>query len=294
MVELNFKSYLETVRNEVNIYLAQCLEEKSQCPPVLQDAMKYSLLGKGKRLRAILAITVSRALHGEDQNVFPMAAALEMIHAYSLVHDDLPAIDNDDYRRGELSTHKKFGEAMGILTGDALLTHAFWVVAAHTLDKNLVAPLVETLAWAAGIGGMVSGQVVDILSTNTEPNAELVEFIHRNKTGALLMASCKSGAIAAKASSQRIQKIEDYGTKLGLAFQIVDDILDITSNTETLGKTAGKDVAQGKMTYPLVWGLDKARAEAKKLLDQACQSVRDIPDNAHLLALARMVLEREN
>lgn len=286
---------LEKFREEVNGYLERSLAStNNSLPPLLQEAMQYGVMGGGKRLRAVLTILVSRTLGGKDGNAFPVAAAIEMIHCYSLIHDDLPAMDNDDYRRGQLSTHKKYGEAIGILTGDALLTHAFWLIAECTEDKDLVAPLVATVADAAGIGGMVSGQVVDILSENQAPTPELVDFIHNHKTGALIMASCKAGAIAARTDAENLQRLTEYGKKIGMAFQIVDDILDLCGSKEETGKTVGKDEARGKMTYPGVWGLARAKEDAQSLVEEACLSIAPIPTNERLLSLARFVLQRKN
>ena len=290
---LNFASYSDKIRYEIELYLEQCLSPCNCCPPLLMEAMRYSVLEGGKRVRASLAIHICRMFQGKDGNIFPAATAIEMIHGYSLVHDDLPAMDNDDYRRGKFSTHKKFGEAMGILTGDALLTHAFWLIAAKTEDRDLVAPIVEALGWAAGIGGMVSGQVADLLGERDIPNAELVAFIHTHKTAALIRSACQIGAIAAKATPELQQKIVVYGQNIGLAFQIVDDILDVTGKKERLGKTAGKDAAQGKITYPRVFGLEKAEEQAKKLIDDACQAVSNIPDSEYLVWLAQFIVSRD-
>lgn len=289
-----FKKYLDRCCAEINEYLEKCLPAKSTSHPLLMQAMQYSVLGGGKRLRAVLAITVSRMLHGKDGNVLPVAAALEMVHAYSLVHDDLPAMDNDDYRRGKLSTHKKFGEAIGILAGDALLTHAFWVIAAQTEDKNLVAPLVETLGWGAGIGGMVSGQVADILGDRQIPSAAQLHYIHTRKTGALIAAACELGAICAHASLADVRAVSEYGNKIGLAFQIIDDILDVTGKKEKIGKTAGKDAEQNKITYPRIFGLAKAEEKASQLIEEACHELAPIAGNEMLVALARFVHDREH
>lgn len=297
------KEYLKKIQGEVESYLEQCINNKLQ-PFKIIDAVKYSLLGGGKRVRAILAITIGRILGGKDENIFPYAAALEFIHAYSLVHDDLPAMDDDDYRRGKLSTHKKYGESIGILAGDALATHAFWVIGAKTEDKEVVAPLVETLAYLSGLGGMVSGQVADILAEKDysvdeilgEGNSfkELLDFIHIHKTSALIAASCKGGAIAAKASQENIDKFELYGKKIGLAFQIMDDILDVTSTQEKLGKAVKKDQNLGKLTYPGIWGLEKSREKAKILVDESCELVSNIPNNKQLINLANFIVKRDH
>lgn len=282
------------VRGEINERLARYLSEVGrECPAVLEESMKYSVLGEGKRLRAVLPVLICRMLSGRDENVMPVACALEMIHCYSLVHDDLPAMDNDDYRRNLPTTHKKYGEAMGILTGDALLTYSFWLIAEKTPDHALVAPLVSIVADLAGVGGMVSGQVVDMQSQGRKASLEEVEHIHRNKTAALISAACKCGAVAAGASAERVRQLGEYGLKIGLSFQIVDDILDITGTSEILGKTAGKDLAQGKATYPAILGIERARELARELIEQACRCVADIDHNEPLISLARFVIERQ-
>lgn len=294
--------YLNDTKKEVEQYLESLFPENFT-PHLLGEAMRYSMLGGGKRIRAILAITGCRILGGEDANVFPYAAALELIHAYSLIHDDLPAMDNDDFRRGKLTTHKKFGEAMGILTGDALLTHAFWVIATKTEDKEVVGSLVETLSWLSGLGGMVSGQVADIL-TERKASAEnllgkdksaqeVLDYIHNYKTAALLSAACKGGAIAAKASEDTIQKFTEYGKKIGLAFQVVDDILDVIGSEEKMGKKVAKDLDHGKLTYPGLWGLDVAKAKAKQLIEEAQAAIASVPNNQNLKDIANFIIERD-
>ena len=300
---IDIKNYLLEMRQEVETYLATILPI-ADAPIPLSNALHYALLGGGKRIRAILAISVGRALKGKKQNIFPVAAAMEMIHAYSLVHDDLPAMDDDDFRRGKPSTHKKFGEAMGILTGDALVTHAFWLVAAQTQEKHLVAPLVEVVAWAAGVGGMVSGQVADILAeqdnlpenivTGCQNKEELLNYIHHNKTAALIYASCEAGAIAAGTDSEKRQQIKKYGKNIGLAFQIMDDILDITSTTEQLGKTVGKDANVGKLTYPACYGIEESKQRANQLVEEAIQQIVAWPNNEYLVDLAQFITSRDH
>ncbi len=292
--KLELEHYLEKSRKEIEDFLISCLDQKNPYANPLLEAMRYSILGGGKRLRAILAITSCRSLQGEDSNVFPVAAALELIHGYSLIHDDLPALDNDDYRRGKLSTHKKYGEAMGILAGDGLLTHAFWITSAKTRDKEIVASLVETLSYLSGIGGMVVGQVADILNENKTPSVDLVDFIHKNKTGALIAASCKCGAIAAKTSDENIARLTSYGEKIGLAFQIMDDLLDVQGTNEGIGKRVKKDEEKGKVTYPAVWGVEKSEQIANQLVQEAQEQVSSFPNNQYLLALADYVYLRKN
>ncbi|NUM34350.1 MAG: polyprenyl synthetase family protein [Candidatus Brocadiae bacterium] len=298
----NIIEYLEKLKEETDNYLKEILSHEIT-PILLGEAVRYAMFGGGKRIRAILAITICRLLQGKDENIFPFAGAIECIHCYSLVHDDLPAMDNDDYRRGRLSTHKKFGEAMGILTGDALLTHAFWILAAKTKAKDVVAPLVENLAWLAGIGGMVAGQSADILQERKAPwedllgkeksTQDLLAYIHNNKTAALICCACKAGAIAAYAKPEEILKVAEYGIKIGLAFQIEDDILDVTGSQEKMGKKVGKDQASGKLTYPMVYGLEKAKEKAETLVKEAYQAISFIPDNVILQDIANFIVHRD-
>lgn len=294
-------NYLKQTKEEIEKYLDPFFPENGKpCP--LGEAMRYSLLNGGKRIRAILAITIGRGLGGHDGNIFPYAGALEMIHAYSLVHDDLPAMDNDDYRRGQLTTHKKFGEAMGILTGDALLTHAFWFLAFQTKEANLVQPLTQILGWYSGMGGMVAGQVADVLAERNHTAEQilgkqstpdqLLQYIHENKTMALICAACHGGAIAAKANEKILQQIVSYGQKIGLAFQIVDDILDVVGDEKQMGKKVHKDQQLGKLTYPGIWGLEKSKEMADKLLQEACKTVSNLPVSGILSNIANFIVKR--
>ena len=300
----NIQEYLKTMKQEVENYIEKLFQLKKIVPDELFEAMKYGVVSGGKRVRAILAITISRILGGEDENIFPMASAIEFIHAYSLVHDDLPAIDNDDYRRGQLSTHKKFGEPMGILTGDALLTHAFWIIASQTKDKSLVTDFIEKLAWYAGVGGMVAGQTADVMAEKGKRQVsqiiaginekELLNFIHKNKTAALIEVSCLSGAIASKQSQNIIEKISTYGQSIGLAFQVMDDILDVTSTQEKMGKAVNKDASHGKLTYPAIFGLEESQKKANELIFEAQNAISDIDKNGMLMQIAKFIIDREN
>ena len=238
-------------------------------PPVnIHKAMRYSLFAGGKRIRPILCMEAARAVGGELDGVADAACPLELIHTYSLIHDDLPALDNDDLRRGRPTCHKVFGEAMAILAGDSLLTLAFEVLAKLTgVDAARRACLVAELATAAGtVGGMIAGQVNDLEGEGQPPTAALLDTIHRAKTGALLRCSLRMGAIYAGSSDQQLSALTCYGERIGLAFQIVDDILDVEQSSEALGKTAGKDVAQHKITFPAVYGIRQSHemAEAER------------------------------
>lgn len=297
----DIENYLKQTKQEIEKYLDPFFPEHGS-PQPLKEAMRYALLNGGKRVRAILTITIGRGLGGQDGNILPYAGALEMIHAYSLVHDDLPAMDNDDYRRGQLTTHKKFGEAMGILTGDALLTHAFWILSLQTKEASLVQPLTQILAWYAGMGGMVAGQVADVLAERqytaeqilgpqTTP-AQLLQYIHENKTMALICAACHGGAIAAHSSEKVLQQIVTYGKKIGLAFQIVDDILDVVGDEKEMGKKVHKDQQLGKLTYPQIWGVEKSREMSDLLITEACQAVSNLPVAGILSDIAHFIVSR--
>jgi geranylgeranyl diphosphate synthase, type II len=270
---MDIKSYLNEKRGLIDSYL-KLYFDKPFSPAVLYDAMKYSLLAGGKRIRPILAFASYEACGGDAKDIIPQAAALELIHTYSLIHDDLPAMDNDDIRRGKPTNHKVFGDAVAILAGDALLTEAFTMIT-NTLDNGKIIqslPLmkvVREIAIAAGHNGMVGGQVQDILSENSEPDRDMLDFIHLHKTAALITASVRIGPILAKSSKKQLHALTEYGQNIGLAFQIVDDILDVESTTEVLGKSAGSDSRKKKMTYPSLFGVAGARQRAKELLSKA-------------------------
>jgi geranylgeranyl diphosphate synthase type II len=261
--------YLEQQGRLVESALDRLAPPASSPPETIHTAMRYSLFAGGKRVRPVLCIEAARAVSGgEPDRIMDVACSLEMIHTYSLIHDDLPALDNDDLRRGRPTSHKVFGEAMAILAGDALLTHAFVVLGAIG-DARLV----HELATASGtVGGMIAGQVHDIEGERQPPTAELLDRIHRAKTGALLRASVRMGAIHAGADGAQLDALSRYGEHIGLAFQIVDDLLDVLQTSEQLGKTAGKDVAQNKITFPAVYGIDASRdmAEGERLAAHAC------------------------
>ncbi|MBA3975253.1 MAG: polyprenyl synthetase [Candidatus Solibacter sp.] len=261
--------YIEQLSRRVGESLDGLVPPETQPPETIHKAMRYSLFAGGKRVRPVLCIEAARAVGGgEPDGIMDVACALEMIHTYSLIHDDLPALDNDDLRRGRPTSHKVFGEAMAILAGDALLTHAF-VVLGGLGDARLV----SELATASGtVGGMIAGQVHDIEGERQPATAELLERIHRAKTGALLRASVRMGAIHAGADEEELDALSRYGEHVGLAFQIVDDLLDVLQTSEQLGKTAGKDAAQQKITFPAVHGIEASRrmAEQERVAAHAC------------------------
>lgn len=290
--------YLNAKRQLIDRVLSANLPPADTAPSVIHEAMRYAVLGGGKRIRPILAIASAEACGANVDDLLVPIAALELIHTYSLVHDDLPALDNDDLRRGRKTTHVVFGEAMGILTGDALLTEAFaWLarpVAGVDASRQLSA--VGEVTVAVDSKGMIGGQVADIIATGTdESTAELLDFIHRNKTGKLLTASVVLGGLLANASDETIDALRCYGNAVGLAFQIVDDLLDQEEDAATLGKTAGKDLAQGKLTYPSLFGTDAARARVEALLVEALHNADIIAGPVNYLAgIARFICERRS
>jgi len=267
-----FKSDLVNQARAVDCYLQGCLH-KDYFPPELRKAMEYSLLAGGKRIRPVLCIAWAQMLGASRDKVLPFAAALELVHTYSLIHDDLPAMDNDDLRRGLPTSHKVFGEAMAILAGDALLTQAFSMMLGCSLPDNKLIAASREVADAAGPGGMVGGQCLDVLATGRgNMDLEALKKMHSMKTGALIRASCKSGAILAsfgQNTPSNIQNASEYGTYIGLAFQIVDDILDVTGDEKSLGKPAGSDESGNKSTYPRFLGMEKSRTLAQESADTA-------------------------
>ncbi|MEJ5227229.1 polyprenyl synthetase family protein [Thermodesulfovibrio sp.] len=266
-------------------------------PSILHDSVIYSLTAGGKRLRPILCIAAYEACGGRE-NIVPYATALEFIHTYSLIHDDLPAMDNDDLRRGKPTNHKVFGEAIAILAGDGLLTEAFTILSNTNYAKinpKTLLNIIAEISKAAGLRGMVAGQALDLISEGKEPDRETVEFIHLHKTAALIRASVKAGALLAETTEERVYKLEKYGESIGLAFQIVDDILDIEGTTEEMGKPKGSDIERGKMTYPSVFGIEESRRKAKELVDIAIELLRDFGEEAEpLRKIARYIIKRSS
>ncbi len=269
-------SYLQDKKELVEVALDGSLPIVR--PEKIYEAMRYSLLAGGKRLRPILCLETCELLGGTEEMSMPTACALEMIHTMSLIHDDLPAMDNDDYRRGKLTNHKVFGEDIAILAGYGLLAYAFEFVATQTQNvapKNII-EVIARLGRTVGAAGLVGGQVLDLESEGkTDITAETLTFIHTHKTGALLETSVVSGAILAGAGPEEVQKLSQYAQNIGLAFQIIDDILDITATQEELGKTAGKDLVAQKATYPSLWGIEESRNQAQQLIDSAIDKLAD-------------------
>jgi len=289
---LPLRDYLAAQVQLVDAALDRLLPPESEPPQTIHRAMRYSVFAGGKRIRPILCLEAARAVAGADPpGIFDVACSLELIHTYSLIHDDLPALDNDDLRRGRPTSHRVFGEAMAILAGDALLTFAFEVLA-----RAASSALVAELAHAAGtVGGMIAGQVDDIEGETMAPSPELLERIHRAKTGALLRCSLRLGAMHAGADDGQLAALTRYGEHIGLAFQIVDDILDVTQTSEQLGKTAGKDAAQHKITFPAVYGLEQSRRMAAEQRALAHQALEPFGDAAlRLRQLADLIVDRSS
>lgn len=294
MASVQVTELLDRYRLTVEVALRDLLPDGPESVRVIDEAARYSLFAGGKRLRPSLLLATSEALGGNVENALPSACAIEMIHTYSLIHDDLPAMDDDDLRRGNSTCHVKYGEAIAILAGDLLATTAYEVIAAHTADQSLVSPLVLELTRAAGSNGMIGGQVLDLLSENVTPEISRVRAIHGMKTGALLAASVRLGGIAAGCADDALDRVTRFGQAIGLAFQIVDDILDEESDAATLGKSVGKDRDQSKMTFPACLGLDASKAEADALVQEAALLIEPLDTHGDLGRLANFIVTRLN
>jgi geranylgeranyl diphosphate synthase, type II len=288
-----FWQSLDGVRQAVDERLDGWLPAESEQPERLHASMRYSIFAGGKRVRPILDILACRAVGGSDEAAMPSACALECVHTYSLIHDDLPAMDDDDLRRGRPSNHKAFDEATAILSGDALLTLAFEIITTHTDDPAVASRTVNELARASGWAGMVGGQEADLLAEGVVATEEALRFVHERKTGALIRAAVRCGAIAGGASDEQLDALTVYAEHIGLAFQIADDILDETATSEQLGKTAGKDKDANKLTFPAVYGLEQSRAEGQRIVDAAKAALEPFGDAATPLSdLADFIISR--
>jgi geranylgeranyl diphosphate synthase type II len=296
-VSFDLDAYLAARRRAVDEALEHHLPPGAAAPPVVHEAMRYSVFAGGKRLRPVLVIAGAEAVGGRMADVMPTACCFELIHTYSLIHDDLPAMDDDDFRRGRPSSHKAFGEAVAILAGDALLTHALGLVAVNaSLGKMPLETFPRVLAEiteAAGTPGMIGGQVVDIQSEGKAVSAETLEYIHTHKTGALIRAAVRVGAILGGAGEDELAALTTYGERIGLAFQIVDDVLDVEGSLALLGKTPGSDQRKEKITYPGLHGLERSWARALALVREACAAIEPLGGPAApLRALAEFVVSR--
>ena len=295
IVAVDLKRYLVSRQKEVDRSLDRFLPKATVAPATIHKAMRYSLFAGGKRLRPILCLAAAEACGGKTSNALPHACCVECIHTYSLIHDDLPSMDNDDLRRGRPTCHKVFGDAIAILAGDALLTIAFEIAThAAPVSRYSLRDIFREIAVAAGSRKLIAGQVADLEAEGRRLKRAEVRSIHENKTAALLTASVRLGAMSANATAKQLAAITAFGRSLGLAFQVIDDILDVTQTSEKLGKSAGKDLAAQKATYPAVIGLEKSRAEARRLTNQAHRALESLGKNASVLrALADHLLARE-
>ncbi len=290
------KDTLEQGRLATDEALERLLPPATQYPSSIHQAMRHSVFAGGKRLRPILCIETARMVLGRvPPGVEELGAALEMLHTYSLIHDDLPALDNDDLRRGRPTCHKVFGDAIAILAGDALQTRAYEVLANLLCPAVSRAAIIAEIAHATGtIDGMIGGQVMDLEAEHTRPDAKTLEYIHRSKTGALLTASVISGGMYAGADESQVQNLRDFGMNIGLAFQIVDDVLDVTQTSEQLGKTAGKDTATEKATYPALFGIEASLKKADELIAKADSALDAFGERSQTLReIAAFLVERK-
>ncbi len=294
--DVDLPNYLSDLRQRIEARLQADTRFSADCPARLAESIRYSLLAPGKRVRPCLVLMACQACGGEIEAALPAASALEMVHCYSLIHDDLPAMDDDDLRRGRPTNHVQFDEATAILAGDGLLTEAFAVLARDVRPLEIVADCVLDLATAAGVGGMVGGQQAD-LEAEQNPSITLdeLEAIHRRKTGQLLAASLRLGGRIGGANPQILRSLTFYGESVGLAFQIADDLLDVTGEQEKMGKSVRKDADIGKQTYPSLLGVEESRRRARQLIDQACDAISPLGEKrGPLTALARYIIERDH
>ena len=288
-------TYLEEQRLRVDAELERILPGRAEFPASIHQAMRHSVFAGGKRLRPILCLEGGQLFGRDEASLLRLGAALELIHTYSLIHDDLPALDNDDLRRGQPTCHKAFGEATAILAGDALQTLAYQTLSRLRCPPPARVRIIEEIAVGTGtIAGMIGGQVMDLEAEHTRPDAQTLECIHRSKTGALIAASLVSGGIFAGASPEQAEKLRSFGRAIGLAFQIADDVLDVTQTSEQLGKTAGKDTATEKATYPALFGVDESLKQADALVASGCAALDSFgPAAGTLKSLAHFLVERK-
>jgi geranylgeranyl diphosphate synthase type II len=293
---MDFSRYWAARQKEVDAALHRFLPPAGTRPKTIHQAMRYSIFAGGKRLRPVICLASAEVLRGKTAAALPLACAVECIHTYSLIHDDLPCMDNDDFRRGKPTSHKVYGEGIAVLAGDALLTIAFEMVAAAKAPSRYPhATLIRELAHAAGSQALVAGQVADLEGEGKKLTLPELRYIHENKTAALIASSIRLGAMSANATPAQLAGLTDFGQSLGLAFQVIDDILDVTQSTEKLGKSAGKDITAQKATYPALLGLAKAKKEADRLTARARAALKPFGKNAAPLeAIADYLLKREN
>ncbi len=296
---MDIKAYLARKKDIVDKTLEELVPPAKAFPPAIHEAMRYSLFAGGKRVRPVLSIAAAEAVGATTVDLLPIAGALELIHTYSLIHDDLPAMDDDDLRRGRPTCHKVYGEAIAILAGDGLLTMAFEVLSdprrMKAIPARTLVSMIREIAVASGVFGMVGGQVVDMQSENREIDFPTLEYIHTHKTGALIRASVRVGALYAKAGKSQFAAFTRYGEMAGLAFQIVDDILDVTGKQEELGKDIGSDLEKGKKTFPGFLGLEESRRRAEEVVGEALDALKGFGRKADpLRELAKYIIDRVN
>jgi geranylgeranyl diphosphate synthase type II len=297
---MDINRYLQEKKERVDSALERVLPKREELTLNLHKAMQHSLFAGGKRIRPILSIASFEAAGGKGERILPFACALEMIHTYSLIHDDLPAIDNDDFRRGKPTCHKVFGEAIAILAGDGLLTEAFRLMTNQPAkdhssgNEALVLDLINEVAQAAGVLGMVGGQVVDIESEGKAVDLPTVQYIHTHKTGAMILTSVRVGAKLAGAKETLLRALTRYGESLGLAFQVADDILNVEGEAALMGKKTGSDLVKGKATYPSVLGVEESKKRSKELVEMAVDALKPLgPEADPLREIARFIIARE-
>ncbi|HBG5343863.1 TPA: polyprenyl synthetase family protein [Clostridioides difficile] len=294
---MEFKQCLKEKASFIENILKEYMPKEEGYQKTVIEAMNYSLSAGGKRLRPLLTLEACKIVGGNEEDAIPFAVAIEMIHTYSLIHDDLPALDNDDLRRGRPTNHKVYGEAMAILAGDALLNYAFEVMLAGSVNKEnpeKYLKAINEIAKGAGIYGMIGGQVVDVESENKQIEKEKLDYIHMNKTAAMMVGCMRAGATIGGANSEQMEEITKYAKNIGLSFQIVDDILDIVGDETKLGKKVGSDIENHKSTYPSLLGLDKSKEIAHNLIDEAKKSIEKLSDDVDFLkGLAEYIINRE-
>jgi len=291
------EEYLETKKKIVDRALEEYLPKRDGFSSEISESMRYTLFAGGKRIRPVLCMASAETVGGSANTVLPVACAIEMIHTYSLIHDDLPSMDDDDYRRGKPSNHKAFGEGVAVLAGDALLTEAFCLLSGRTpgISPEKSLSIIHEISTTAGFQGMIGGQMADLRAEGKEVDMERVNYIHTHKTQALITVSIRAGAIVASASEDDMNALSEYGRKTGLAFQIADDILDIESCREILGKDTGSDEGSKKATYPALIGLKESKEKTRKLVEDALSDISRFDEKAEpLRMIARFIAERKS
>ncbi|MEO0293026.1 MAG: polyprenyl synthetase family protein [candidate division WOR-3 bacterium] len=291
---MNIENYLKSWKEKVDRKIEEHLPKEEDPPSILSKAMRYTVLAGGKRIRSILMITTYSLAGGKNiEEIMPVSSAIEFIHSYSLIHDDLPSMDNDDYRRGQLSSHKKFGEDIAILAGDALFSHAFYIISHSDIKPNLKEEILKVLTKAIGNKGIIGGQVEDILSDSANKNPKLLRYIHSHKTASFFSAVCEIGAILAEADEEKILGARKGGLLMGMAFQIMDDVLDVEGKKEELGKEVGKD--KNKITYPSIYGVEFSKKIAKRYSELALKSLNVIKEEDETFReILNFLLERKS